>query len=151
MIVTDYIKDNTDDAEKEFLEECLTEAGFNIKQCLYINAVNCNPISIPKKNEVNNCKLYLNYAIDAFRPICIIAVGNIAYNSLREGILNREHGKIFYLRDNIPMIGIYSPSMIESIQEEELADQMIEEVNDDLKKIKKIVENNYSTSDLVNN
>ena len=49
------------------------------------------------------------------------------------------------------MIGIYSPSMIESIQEEELADQMIEEVNDDLKKIKKIVENNYSTSDLVNN
>ena len=32
MIVTDYIKDNTDNAEKEFLEECLTEAGFNIKQ-----------------------------------------------------------------------------------------------------------------------
>lgn len=135
MIIQDYDKGD-DGAEKAFLEESFIISGINTKQCIWLNAVNCSlKKQMPKKKEIENCKIYLDYAIEAFRPLYIIIVGNTAFNSLNSKILNKEHGKWFFIRDNIPAIGIYSLSMIENVGPD-LADSMAKELDEDLLKIK---------------
>lgn len=75
----------------EILDIVLEHYDINKEELFYINSVNCWPnkkvgseyISrTPTKKEVDNCKVFLEYAIKVVQPRVIITLGGVALNSL---------------------------------------------------------------------
>lgn len=132
--------------EGNMLHHLLDEFHVNKEQLLWMNVVNCfTCMSVngkklkraPKTAEIDNCKLYLDYAIDAFKPLYIIVLGNIAFNVFRKGVVAKERGEWFMIRDNIPAMATYSPTTL--FQLEDAKADFIEEYKEDFRSdIKKV-------------
>lgn len=102
----------------DVLMKTLDFYGFNTEEFFFINAVNCCPVytasgqesvRIPKKEEENKCRIFVDYAIQMLQPIFILILGNIALNLfVKDSILNL-HGKVIQAK-GIPAIATYSPA-----------------------------------------
>lgn len=127
----DYVYPYENTEEGNLINEALDKCNANKEQIIWMNVVNCFTHKkigketlrrAPSSSEINNCKCYIDYAIDAFKPLYIIVIGNIALNVFKKNTtIDKEHGKWFYIRDNIQAMATYAPSTIkqlESIQDD---------------------------------
>ena len=96
----------------------LSNGGASLKDCFFINAVNCCPQLVidhnviyrivPNLEEKEHCRPYLLSAIEIVKPKCIIILGNIALNSLIKANLNAVRGKVLDVM-GIPTVTTFNP------------------------------------------
>ena len=99
----------------EFIKVVLQYLKVDEDSIFWMNAVNCfvyreegdkKIARLPTSEEVNNCKTFVDYAVDLVRPKLIILLGNVAANAFR-----KEPGSMATLRGTwMDIHGI--PSMI---------------------------------------
>ena len=82
LIINDNATDN--EAINDYLNSILEAAEIPLNDVFIINSVSCilkktfhdeEIIRLPNRNEVNNCKHFVNYAIDFVKPRVIICMG----------------------------------------------------------------------------
>ena len=156
----EYVTPYEGAAEGDLLQDVLDELHVNPKQLLWMNVVNCfthktvNGKKLkraPKTSERENCQTYIDYAIDAFKPLYIIMLGNIAMNVFKSGVVGKERGEFFMVRDQIPAMPTHSPATIQQMieNENELAEDLYEDLKEDIKKVFLDIQENYPDSDVL--
>ena len=107
-------------AAGKLLTEALQEAGLSREDVFITNIVKCRPPNnrVPKEEERNVCRPYLERQIALINPKIICILGRTAYESLLEGgsiTSNRgrlvEHDKRFYFLTVHPAAIIYNPEL----------------------------------------
>ena len=101
------------------LSNILNDLCINFNQISWINSINCfcsrtdsqNNITKrpPTEQEAQSCSLFLNYAINSFRPKMIILLGNIALNMFKYERLQKILNKQIDIK-GIPSFAVYSPT-----------------------------------------
>lgn len=118
-IVLPYSKESKRDSDV-LLTETFEYLHINPDKCLWMNAVQCCPQTqigsqwtdrAPNKTETENCKTFVDFAIQAFAPSFIILLGNVALNMFFHTPIADVHGKQLSIL-GIPTIPIYSPEYI---------------------------------------
>lgn len=155
LAICDFPQDNPEMDSKPYVEKLLKKAGINPRQIIWTSAVYCYPggekrASIPKKTEISNCQVFLDYAIDTFKPLFILAVGNIALSGIcKEGNMAKMHGEWFMVRDNIPSMGVFSMTAIKRIVDKETAEVWENDLSDDLLKFSERIRSEFPDSDFL--
>ena len=107
-------------AAGKLLTEALQEAGLSREDVFITNIVKCRPPNnrVPKEEERNACRPYLERQIALINPKIICILGRTAYESLLEGgsiTSNRgrlvKHHKRFYFLTVHPAAIIYNPEL----------------------------------------
>ena len=107
-------------AAGKLLTEALQEAGLSREDVFITNIVKCRPPNnrVPKEEERNACRPYLERQIALINPKIICILGRTAYESLLEGgsiTSNRgklvKHGNRFYFLTVHPAAIIYNPEL----------------------------------------
>jgi len=107
-------------AAGKLLTEALQEAGLSREDVFITNIVKCRPPNnrVPKEEERNACRPYLERQIALINPKIICILGRTAYESLLEGgsiTSNRgrlvKHDKRFYFLTVHPAAIIYNPEL----------------------------------------
>jgi uracil-DNA glycosylase family 4 len=146
--------------EGQMIHSVLNSLHVNEEQLIWMNVVNCYTHKVvngkslkraPKTSEQETCQLYIDYAINSFKPLYIVLLGNIAMNVFKKGVVKQERGKWFYIRDSIKAMPTYSPTYIR--QMEEIGDEFVEdyrkEFQEDLSKVFKEAQKEYPESDIL--
>lgn len=133
LFITDNAT-NIDDAYT-YLEDLIQQSGIDIEDTYMINAVSCintrghgdnTIVRAPSYEELNNCKLYVDHAIDIIRPRVIVLMGASSLNMFTKAIFNNEISNWIKIKD-IPTMVTYSPqdiySFMEYMDEDELNDK----------------------------
>lgn len=103
----------------KILDELLSIANLNRERVFITNIVKCRPPNnrIPKNDEINSCKKYLEKQIEIINPKVIITLGNIStkyiFNKFRLKLksMSNIHGKIFDVTEyKIKIIPLYHPA-----------------------------------------
>lgn len=156
----DFVRPFENTAEADLIQDVLDEFNVNPEQLLWMNVVNCFTHKVvngkklkraPKTSERENCQTYIDYAIDAFKPLYILVLGNIAMNVFKSGVVGKEHGEWFAVRDTIPAIATYSPTYIRQMEENgnEFAKDYKYEFREDIKHLLLDVQDQYPDSDIL--
>lgn len=130
LIIRDYIpkEDLNKDYVSPYNEVIANEFeryGIDKNQLLWVNAVNCCPhevigkrvcARIPNKNELRNCKVFVDFAIQSFAPVFIFLMGTTALSMFIDSGMNEMHGHIVSIH-GIPTIPVYSPEYLELTKE----------------------------------
>lgn len=146
--------------EGELIKMALEDLHVNPEQLLWMNVVNCYTHKMvngkalrraPKTSERENCQTYIDYAIDAFKPLYIILLGNIALNVFKTSVIGKERGNMFMIRDKIPTMPTYSPSTIQQMidDEDDFAEDFYQDFCDDLKTLFTEAAKTYPDSDIL--
>lgn len=146
--------------EQAMIDEVLEELHVNPEQLIWMNVVNCFTHKklgdevlerSPTSMEIENCQTYVDYAIDAFKPLYIITLGNIALNVFKSGVIKKDRGEWFVIRDKIPVMPTYSPSYL--IQMEEIKDEFIadykKEFREDIREVFALAMEDHPDSDII--
>lgn len=146
--------------EGQMIHSVLNSLHVNEEQLIWMNVVNCYTHKVvngkslkraPKTSEQETCQLYIDYAINSFKPLYIVLLGNIAMNVFKKGVVKQERGKWFCIRDSIKAMPTYSPTYIR--QMEEIGDEFVEdyrkEFQEDLSKVFKEAQKEYPESDIL--
>lgn len=133
LIITDNATNNDD--VYDYLNSLLEQAEIDINDVYTMNAVSCintrghgdnTIVRAPSYEELNNCKLYVDHAIDVIRPRVIILMGASSLNMFTKAIFNNEISNWIKVKD-IPAMVTYSPqdiySFMEYMTDEELNDK----------------------------
>ena len=133
LIITDNATNN--DSAYEYLDSLIEQSGIDKNDIYTMNAVSCvntrghgdnSIVRAPSFDELNNCKLYVDHAIDIIRPRAIILMGASSLNMFTKAIFNNEISNWIKVKD-IPAMVTYSPqdiySFMEYMTEEELDDK----------------------------
>ena len=140
------INDNATDNEEvnDYTMNILETAGINLKDVYLINSVSCilkrdfngeSIVRLPNRQELKNCKYFVDYAIDFVKPRVIILMGATSLSMYRND-LTLEEVKGQYIEVNgIKTMVTYSAkdlfSMLEYYSEDEVyktAEQVAEDV-----------------------
>lgn len=140
------INDNATDNKEinDYTTNILESADINMKDVFVLNSISCilkrdfngeSLIRLPNRQEVKNCKHFVNYAIDFVKPRVIILMGATGLTMFRPD-LSVDDVKGQYIDVNgIKTIVTYSAkdlfSMLEYYSEEEvykIAEQVAEDV-----------------------
>ena len=149
------INDNATDNEEinDYTMNILETAGLDMKDVFIVNAVSCilkrdfngeSLIRLPNRQEVKNCKHFVNYAIDFVKPRVIILMGATGLTMFRPD-LSVEEVKGQYIDVNgIKTIVTYSAkdlfSMLEYYDENEVY-KIAEQVAEDVASAKTYIDN----------
>lgn len=149
------INDNATDNEEinNYTMNILETAGLDMKDIFVVNAVSCilkrdfngeSLIRLPNRQEVKNCKHFVNYAIDFVKPRVIILMGATGLTMFRPD-LSVEEVKGQYIDVNgIKTIVTYSAkdlfSMLEYYDENEVY-KIAEQVAEDVASAKTYIDN----------
>ena len=149
------INDNATDNEEinDYTMNILETAGLDMKDVFIVNAVSCilkrdfngeSLIRLPNRQEVKNCKHFVNYAIDFVKPRVIILMGATGLTMFRPD-LSVEEVKGQYIDINgIKTIVTYSAkdlfSMLEYYDEDEVY-KIAEQVAEDVASAKTYIDN----------
>ncbi|MGH9933790.1 MAG: uracil-DNA glycosylase [Nitrososphaerales archaeon] len=107
-------------AAGKLLAEALQEAGLSRQDVFITNIVKCRPPNnrVPKEEERNTCRPYLERQISLINPKIICILGRTAYESLLEGgsiTSNRgrlvKHDNRLYFLTVHPAAIIYNPEL----------------------------------------
>lgn len=101
----------------KLLDDNLKALGFDSNLDAYIcNIIKCRPPGNrkPEEEEINSCIEYVEQQIQLVNPKVIVALGNIATQSLINTTLGitKARGKIFKYKGKIPLIPTYHPSYV---------------------------------------
>jgi DNA polymerase len=130
--------------QSRVLDSVLQSLNVNPDSIFYINAVNCCLIKkvgtdivsrTPFKSEVENCSVFLDYAIELVKPLLIITLGSIATNVYYKGAITKVRGQWTNIK-GIPAIPTYHPEYfahIEGKKDPELIEMQKWEFVEDLK------------------
>jgi uracil-DNA glycosylase family 4 len=110
----------------EVLDKVLDMIGVNTDEIFYMNTISCWPHKevgneivhrTPTQQEVTNCSVFLDFAIDTVKPVVIIALGSVAYNRLKKekGVITKDRGEWFEYK-GIPVIPTYHPGYFKQIE-----------------------------------
>lgn len=147
-------------AEGNLLLETFEELGVNQKQLIFMNVVNCfthakvgNEICkrAPKTSEISNCQCFVDYAINSFKPLSILVLGNIALNVFKKGVIAKDRGTWFNIRERIPSLATYSPTTVLQIKDEELKEMYTSGFKADIKEFFDRIMEAFPDSDIVLN
>ncbi len=103
----------------KILDELLSIANLNREKVFITNIVKCRPPEnrVPKDDEINSCKDYLEKQIEIINPKIIITLGNVStqYIFNKYGLefesMSSIHGKIFDIIEyKIKIIPLYHPA-----------------------------------------
>lgn len=103
----------------KILDELLSIANLNREKVFITNVVKCRPPEnrVPRDDEINSCKDYLERQIEIINPKIIITLGNVStqYIFNKYGLKFRSmssiHGKIFNIMEyKIKVIPLYHPA-----------------------------------------
>lgn len=149
------ISDNATDNEEvnDYTMNILETAGLSLKDVFIMNSVSCilkkdfngeSMIRLPNRQEVKNCKYFVDYAIDFVKPRIIVlmgATGLAMYNSKLK--LDEVKGQFIEI-NGIKTIVTYSAkdlfSMLEYYSEDEVY-AMAEQVAADVANAKTYIDN----------
>lgn len=156
----EYVKPYEGTTEGVILQEIFEEFHVNPQQLLWMNVVNCfthkaiNGKKLkraPKTSERENCQTYIDYAIDSFKPLYIIVLGNIAMNVFKNGVVGKERGEWFMIRDKIPAMATYSPVTVQQMidNDDEFAEDFYEDFRNDIKTVLLDAQKEYPDSDIL--
>lgn len=132
MIITDTA--TNDEQAYEYLDQLLEQAEVDKEDVFMISAVSCinisgidNKVRLPCSTEVENCKLFVQHAIDVVRPRVILLMGASALNMFRNACFNEEISNWIQIKD-IPSLVTYSPQDMfyfsdSGLPQEEVADK----------------------------
>lgn len=149
------INDNATDNEEinDYTLNILETAGINMKDIFVINAVSCilkrdfngeSLIRLPNRQEVKNCRHFINYAIDFVKPRVIILMGATGLTMFRHDLSLEEVRGQYIDINGIKTIVTYSAkdlfSMLEYYNENEVY-KIAEQVAEDVANAKIYVEN----------
>ena len=104
----------------KLLTEALQEAGLSREDVFITNIVKCRPPNnrVPREDERNACRPYLERQIALINPKIICVLGRTAYESLLEGgSITSNRGKVvrrdnrFYFLTIHPAAIIYNPEL----------------------------------------
>ncbi len=111
-----YPFENTE--EGVMLNKVFAAYGIDTSKIMWINAVNCFSSRInldhkleqrtPCSKEINSCKVFLDYALRAFKPKLIIVLGNIALNVFKTDTILKARGNFFSI-NGIQTMPTYNP------------------------------------------
>ena len=133
------IKGNaTEDLEADsFFNELLDESGIDKDDIYVINSINCifkrkdGIERLPSEEERNNCKYFIDYAIDFVKPRIIIAMGSTIINSYYPGFTLLKYDEKYSYIHNIKTIVTDSVPELQRMSDylpEEEMDKKIQEV-----------------------
>lgn len=109
-----------DTEEMALLDKLFDAYHVNRDELFWINAVNCFTYKevnnkqlkrAPSKTEVENCRVFLEYAIDVIKPVAIILLGNVALNMFHKNAITQARGQWIDVR-GIPAMPTYHPSYL---------------------------------------
>ena len=105
--------------EESMFNKLFKAYGIDSTKIAWINVVNCCSHRIdasnkhqkraPTSKEINECKIFLDYAIKTLNPKMIIILGNIALNVFKSDTILKAHGKFIEVK-GIHAMPTYSPS-----------------------------------------
>lgn len=144
----------------EMLETVLNHFNVNPDEVFYMNTVNIFPYKeidgkklprTPSKKEVDEHKIFLNYAIDVIRPSLIILLGSVALNVFKKDAISRARGEWIDVR-GIPAMPTYHPEYFVQIEGKKHPD-IIEELKidfvDDIQKALLYLQSNFPDNNVL--
>lgn len=129
--------------QRSLLESAL---GEYYNKAFYINAVNCMPcrktgqgiaFRLPSKTEVENCRVFTDFALDLVRPEAVLLLGPIALNLFEEKTMSEARGEIISVQ-GIPAVATYHPdyfSRVGKMKSELILRELREQFREDVKRI----------------
>lgn len=142
LIINDNATDN--EAINDYLNSILEAAEIPLNDVFIINSVSCilkktfhdeEIIRLPNRNEVNNCKHFVNYAIDFVKPRVIICMGATSLAMYRNDVTIDDIKGQFIDINGIKTLVTHSCKdlfvMLENHEQEEVdkaADNMLQDV-----------------------
>ncbi len=133
------INGNATESEEasSFFDELLDESGIDKDDIYVINSINCifkrkdGVERLPSEEERNNCKYFIDYAIDFVKPRIIIAMGSTIINSYYPGFTLLKYDEKYSYIHNIKTIVTDSVPELQRMSDylpEEEMDKKIQEV-----------------------
>ncbi len=144
----------------ELLQKVLNHYKVNPEEVFYMNTVNCfthkkvDDKKIPRtpnKKEVDNCKVFLEYAIDIVKPTVIILLGSIALNTFRKDSIMKCRGQWIDVK-GIPTMPTYSPQyfiQIEGKVHPDLIAEYKEQFCEDIEKVLLSIQAKYPNNNIL--
>ena len=96
-----------DEASEKLLRKLFMEAGIDFNKVFFMNTVACAPsrkvskadgtteeiMRAPYKSEIENCSVFMKYAIEVLHPPMLIIMGNVASNVFLKEPITKARGK----------------------------------------------------------
>lgn len=142
------------DKEQEILDKVFELLHVNTNEIFYINAVNCwshkqdgngKVKRTPHKKEVENCSLFVDYAIKLVQPLVIILLGGIALNLFYKEAISTARGNWIEVR-GIPAMPTYHPGYflkIEGKKDSDIIEMQKWDFYNDIKKAFQYIQETY--------
>ena len=150
LIINDNATDN--EAINDYLNSILEAAEIPLNDVFIINSVSCilkktfhdeEIIRLPNRNEVNNCKHFVNYAIDFVKPRVIICMGATSLAMYRNDVTIDDIKGQFIDINGIKTLVTHSCKdlfvMLENYEQEEV-DKVADNVLQDVISAKRYIE-----------
>lgn len=150
LIINDNATDN--EAINDYLNSILEAAEIPLNDVFIINSVSCilkktfhdeEIIRLPNRNEVNNCKHFVNYAIDFVKPRVIICMGATSLAMYRNDVTIDDVKGQFIEINGIKTLVTHSCKdlfvMLENYEQEEV-DKVADNVLQDVISAKRYIE-----------
>ena len=150
LIINDNATDN--EAINDYLNSILETAEIPLNDVFIINSVSCilkktfhdeEIIRLPNRNEVNNCKHFVNYAIDFVKPRVIICMGATSLAMYRNDVTIDDVKGQFIEINGIKTLVTHSCKdlfvMLENYEQEEV-DKVADNVLQDVISAKRYIE-----------
>lgn len=97
LVINDNATD--DEAINKYLNSILEAAGIPMNDVFIINSISCilkrtfddeTIIRLPNRQEANNCKYFVNYALDFVKPRVVICMGTTSLAMFRNDVTIEE-------------------------------------------------------------
>ena len=158
-----FISDMPDSAEAGGIMDKIIDAyHINKEELCWINTVNCVPCKTfetgkkigraPSSEELNNCHIFVDYAIRTVEPFMIILLGNVALNAMIPGqSVMKCHGQWMELK-GIRTMPVYSPNFLVELKDKNSSDMLEQyeiDFSEDLRKAFCYIQDKYPDSNIL--
>ena len=148
------INDNATDDENinEFLNSILTAVDIDLNDVFIINSISCilkrnfnndSMIRLPNRQEMNNCKYFVEYALDFVKPRVIICMGTTSLAMFKKDMSIEDTRGTFIEINGYKTIVTRSAKDIFTMSEiysEEEAQEYVDELVQDVSKAKEYID-----------
>jgi len=98
----------------KFFDEAIAQIGLSRSDFYISNIARCFTPSNrpPSREEMDNCRSFLDREIEIVKPKLIVALGSLAFRQLTgmRGIMKRHGKPVFSIRYNVPILPLLHPS-----------------------------------------
>ena len=148
------INDNATDDENinEFLNSILTAVDIDLNNVFIINSISCilkrnfnndSMIRLPNRQEMNNCKYFVEYALDFVKPRVIICMGTTSLAMFKKDMsIEDTRGTFIEINGYKTMVTRSAKDIftMSEIYSEEEAQEYVDELVQDVSKAKEYID-----------